>query len=91
MSLKTCPKCGGPMEKKGGGTDHNLRVEDRSVLKGRHQTRLVRQASRPLMYVCEKCGYLEFYAQAKFSEAMKKEKKRDQKKKPTEENYQYFT
>ncbi|WXG46918.1 MAG: hypothetical protein WED05_09715 [Candidatus Atabeyarchaeum deiterrae] len=91
MSLKSCPKCGGLMEKKGRGTDHNLRVEDRSVLRVTHERRLVVKAIRPLMYVCGKCGYLEFYVPTGSGNAAKKGKKGGLGKRLTHDDSQYFT
>jgi hypothetical protein len=79
------------MEKKGKGTDHNLRVEDRSVLKVRHERMLVARSTRPLMYVCQKCGYVEFYVPMGFGKATKKEGKDSERRKPTQDSDEYYT
>ena len=79
------------MEKRGKGTDHNLRVEDRKVLRVAHERRLVAQATRPLMYVCGKCGYLEFYAPMGLGNPAEKRKKGGLSKRVTQDDDQYFT
>jgi len=50
LSSKVCPKCNSLMERKGSRFDHTLAVKTGVI-----------GAKRPAMYVCEKCGYLEFY------------------------------
>jgi DNA-directed RNA polymerase subunit M/transcription elongation factor TFIIS len=89
--LKSCPKCGGAMEKRGKGSDHNLRVEDRHVLKVRHERRLVARSTRPLMYVCEKCGYVEFYVPMEFGKATGRKVKDNERKGPTQGRGEYYT
>ena len=89
--MTTCPKCGGLMDKKGRGTDHNLRVENRDVLKAREGRTLVSQATRPLMYICEKCGFIEFYMPTRLGKPTKKNEKNNRRKRPVEDNHQYFT
>jgi predicted nucleic-acid-binding Zn-ribbon protein len=88
--LKNCPKCGGAMEKKGKGTDHNLRVEDRSLLRVRHESRLVSRSTRPLMYVCGRCGYVEFYVPTDVGRGMKRERKDGEGKKAGDGD-EYYT
>jgi DNA-directed RNA polymerase subunit M/transcription elongation factor TFIIS len=85
--LAICPKCGGSMEKRGKGTDHNLRIEDRSILRVRHKRRLVSKSTRPLMYVCQKCGYVEFYVPTEFRKEMKTEHEDSKRRKPHGSEY----
>lgn len=49
--LSVCAKCGGTMTIKNGREDHNLLLRAGTFSK-----------IRPEMYVCEKCGFIEFYA-----------------------------
>jgi len=83
------------MESRGSGTDHNLRVEERSMLRGKHVRRLVAKVTRPLMYACGKCGYIEFYVQKGLDKTTKNEAKAggryNGRKRTAEENHQYFT
>jgi len=47
LSERKCLKCGGEMEERGKFYDHNLSVRG--------------WLTKPKMYVCKKCGYIEFY------------------------------
>jgi predicted nucleic-acid-binding Zn-ribbon protein len=78
------------MDKRGKGTDHNLRVEDRNILRVEHETRLAGRSARPLMYICEKCGYLEFYVPMKFGKSTKTERKNVEKRK-VQDSGEYYT
>jgi len=49
MLVLTCPKCGGTMEEISGWS-HNLVVKS-GIL----------SAKRPKLFVCQRCGYMEFY------------------------------
>jgi predicted nucleic-acid-binding Zn-ribbon protein len=50
--LASCPKCGGEMRAATGDVSHNVTV------KSGHG---VFDVNSPSMYICEKCGYIEFY------------------------------
>ena len=50
LSEKRCPKCEGEMEERKGKWSHNLTVKKGTF-----------GMERPKMYVCGKCGYIEFY------------------------------
>jgi ribosomal protein S27AE len=89
--LKSCPKCGGLMEKRGSGKDHNLRIKNRNVLRVKHETRHITYVARPLMYACQKCGYIEFYAPTAPDESTKIGKESIKKTRSTRQDDQYFT
>jgi predicted nucleic-acid-binding Zn-ribbon protein len=77
------------MEKRGKGTEHNLRIKDLNILRGKHETRIVSRSARPLMYVCQKCGYVEFYAPTEFGKEIKREHENSEKRKLQQSNEYY--